>query len=80
MSDRQIIQPMPADYQPQEGDILCSDRNKRLMVNFVDSGECYYTIEHGTFSELCRRPVSEFAAMARDAAVALARATDCDLR
>ena len=74
MPDSQIIKPMPADYQPQKGDILCSALNKRLIVHFVDSSECYYAIDHGTFSELCRRPVSEFSAMACDAAVSLARA------
>ena len=79
MPDNQIIKPIPADYMPQAGDILGSGFGARAEVRSIEDGEVCYTVYHGSeFVESCRRPVAEFAEMARNHAISVARETKDD--
>ena len=77
MPDNQIINPLLADYMPQAGDVLGSGLGARAVVSSIEDGVVRYTGYHGSKSfEWCRLPVAEFAEMARNHAISVARSAE----
>ena len=74
IAESKSIKALPADYMPQAGDILGNGFGERAEVHSVGDGEVLYTVYHGSkFFGRCRLPVEEFAEMARNHAISVAR-------
>ena len=77
MTDSQIIKPLLADYTPQVGDVLGNGFGERAVVSSIEDGVVCYTLYHSSkFFDWCRLPVAEFAEMARNHAISVARSAE----
>ena len=77
MAESKSIKPLPADYMPQAGDVLGNGLGARAVVSSIEDGVVRYTVHHGTeFVESCSLPIETFVEMARNQAIALARAKE----